>query len=350
MGLSIRQATAEDLPAAVRLFEIRDGHAYEPELIFHKVGRFDPNRTLAWMAYDGSQPVGMTMMLLRELNVDGVMLRAGYWANLYIHPEYRQFLLYPRLTRAMTGALRKNDLAILYTAVRDLQVAGAHVKLGFSKVGELAVRAKPLRPVRLFLRAKGWDVANHFTALPDYLYRGVLKIRSPKQNGLKVCGMTLPANLPEFGSLLEQTRCRVRQVWNCTRLSDRYASNRDGEPYRLVGVRRNGMLVAAALWRAAVRGSKVRAGVLMDIAYRNGEEHAARKVLAAVEEAALEKSCDVMLHLDGLNEAASMIHKFGYCFSPERYTVLLWSTQVVKNGSLADLNGWRYAFSDHDTF
>ena len=135
MGLSIRQATAEDLPAAVRLFEIRDGHAYEPELIFHKVGRFDPERTLAWMAYDGSQPVGMTMMLLRELDVDGVKFRAGYWANLYIHPEYRQFLLYPRLTRAMTGALRKNDLAILYTAVRDLQVAGAHVKLGFSKLG-----------------------------------------------------------------------------------------------------------------------------------------------------------------------------------------------------------------------
>ena len=84
------------------------------------------------------------MMLLRELNVDGEKLRAGYWANLYIHPEYRQFLLYPRLTRAMTGALQNNDLAILYTAVRDLQVASAHVKLGFSKVGEFAVRAKPL--------------------------------------------------------------------------------------------------------------------------------------------------------------------------------------------------------------
>ena len=350
MGLSIRQATAEDLPAALRLFEIRDGHDYEPELIFHKVGRFDPNRTLAWIAYDGSQPVGMTMMLLRELNVNGEKLRAGYWANLYIHPEYRQFLLYPRLTRAMTGALRNNDLAILYTAVRDLQVASAHVKLGFAKVGELSVRAKPLRPARLFLRAKGWNDANHFTALPDYFYRGVLKILCPRQKNLQVCAMTLPAHLAEFGSLLEQSRCRVRQVWNCARLNDRYASNRDGEPYKLVGVRRHGMLIAAAVWRAAVRGSKVRAGVLMDLAYRDGEEHAARKVIAAVEEGAIERSCDVMLHLDGLNEAGSMIHKFGYCFSPERYTVLLWPTQVAENNSLADLNGWRYAFADHDTF
>lgn len=350
MGLSIRQATAEDLPAVVRLFEIRDGHAYEPELIFHKVARFDPERTLAWMAYEGCHPVGMTMMLLRELNVDGEKLRAGYWANLYIRPEYRQFLLYPRLTLAMTKVLRNNDVAILYTAVRDADVARAHVKLGFSEVGVVPVRAKPLRPARLFLRAKGWNLSNHFTSVPDYLYRGVLKIRSPRESDLQVCGMTLPANLAEFGSLLEQTQYRVRQIWNCARLNDRYASNRDGEPYTLVGVRRHGMLVAAALWRAAVRGSKVRAGVLMDLAFRNGEEHAARKVLAAAEEAALENSCDVMLHLDGLTEASRIIRKSGYCFSPERYTLLLWPAPVAKKGLLSDLQNWRYPFAEHDTF
>jgi len=350
MGLSIRRASAEDLPAAVRLFEIRDGHAYEPELIFHKVGRFDPKRTLGWMVYDGCHPVGMSMMLLRELNVDGEKLRAGYWANLYIRPEYRQFLLYPRLTLAMTEALRNNDLAILYTAVRDAEVARAHVKLGFSKVGELAVRAKPLRPARLFLRAKGWDVSDHFTSAPDYLYRGVLKLRSPKGIDLQVCEMTLSSNLAEFGSLLDRTRCRVRQVWSCSRLNDRYASNRDAEPYYLLGVRRNRTLVAAAMWRAAVRGSKVRAGVLMDLAFRNGEESAARKVMAEAEECALEKNCDVMLHLDGLKEARSIIDKSGYFASPERYAVLLWPAQVTKNRLLTDLQSWRYAFADHDTF
>lgn len=350
MGLSIRQASAEDLPAAVRLFEIRDGHTYEPELIFHKVGRFDPKRTLAWIAYEGCHPVGMSMMLLRELDVDGEKLRAGYWANLYIRPEYRQFLLYPRLTLAMTKALRNNDLAILYTAVRDAEVARAHVKLGFSEVGELAVRAKPLRPVRLFLRAKAWDVSEQFASIPDYLYRGVLKMRSPSGSDLQVCEIPLSSNLAEFASLLDQSRCRVRQVWSCRRLKDRYASNRDGEPYMLLGVRRHGMLVAAACWRAAVRGTRVWAGVLMDLAFRRGEENAAQKVVAAAEWCALEKSCDVMLHLDGLHEAGRVIRKSGYCFSPERYTVLLWPTQAAKDGLLADLQSWRYGFSEHDTF
>jgi len=350
MGLSIRQAGAEDLSAAVRLFEIRDGHSYEPELILHKVGRFDSERTLAWIAYDGCDPIGMSMMLLRKLNVDGENLRAGYWANLYIRPEYRQFLLYPRLTMAMTGALRNNGLAILYTAVREAQVARAHVKLGFEKLGELAVRAKPLRPLRLFLRAKGRDVSNHLAAVADDLYRGVLKMRRPNGKGLQVCEMTLSSNLAELRSLFDQTPCRVRQVWNCSRLSERYASNRDAEPYYVLGVRRNRTLVAATIWRAAARGSKVKAGVLMDIAYQPGEEHAARKVLAAAEQAGLENGCDVMLHLDGLSHASRMIRKSGYCFSPERYSVLLWPASATRKDLFSDLRNWRYPFAEHDTF
>jgi hypothetical protein len=350
MRLSIRQAGAEDLPAAVRLFEIRDGHPYRPELIIHKVGGFDPERTLGWMAYDGCQPVGMTMMLLRELDVDGEKLRAGYWANLYIRPEYRHYLLYPRLALAMTGALRKSDISILYTAVRHADVAHSHAKLGFSKLGEVSVRAKPLRPVRLLLRAKDWDVSDQFSSLPDYLYRGVLKMQSHNGSDLQVSEMTLSSGLAEFLSLLDQTPGRVRQIWSCSRLTDRYASNRDGEPYSLLGVRRQGVLVAAALWRAAARGNRVRAGVLMDIAFRNGEQYAARKVMAATEQCALENSCDVMLHLDGLYEVAGIMHKSGYCFSPERYSVLLWGAQVAKNSLLADLQSWRYGFADHDTF
>jgi hypothetical protein len=350
MGLSIRQASAEDLPAAVRLFEVRDGHSYEPDLILHKVGRFDPERTLAWMAYDGCHPVGMSMILLRQLNVDGQKLRAGYWANLYIRPEYRRFLLYPRLTLAMIGALRHNDLTLLYTAVRDTEVACAHVKLGFSKVGELPVRAKPLRPLRLLLRATGREVPTHFTSIPDCLYRGILKMRSPNGRDLQVCEMALSENLAEFGSLLEESRCRISQVWNYNRLNERYASNRDAEPYFLLGVRHNRTLVAAAIWRAAVRGSKVRAGVLMDLAYRHGEEYAARKVIAAAEQAALEDSCDVMLHLDGVSETNTIIRNSGYCFSRDRYSLLLWPAKTARDGLLSDVRNWRYPFAEHDTF
>jgi hypothetical protein len=250
----------------------------------------------------------------------------------------------------MTGALRKHDLAILYTAVRHTELAQAHIKVGFSKLGELAVRAKPLRPVRLFLRARAWNVPDLFASAPDHLYRSVLNRGGPNGSDLQHCEMTVASNLAEFKCLLDQDPSRVRQAWSHTRLEYRYASNRDGEPYSLVGVRRQGMLVAAALWRAAVRGNRVRAGVLMELAFRSGEQYAARKAMAAAEAAALQNSCDVMLHLDGLHEASGLIRKSGYYFSPERYTVLLWPAQAAKSSLLTDLQSWHYGFGDHDTF
>jgi hypothetical protein len=302
------------------------------------------------MAFDGSRAVGMTMMLIRQLDVGGEKIQAGYWANLYVHPEYRQYFLYPRLTRAMTEALRKHDLAILYTAVRHADVARAHVKLGFAKLGELAVRAKPLRPMRLLLRAKAWTVPDQFAAVPDYLYRRASQL-CRNRTDLNVDEMTLPSDLHQFASLLDQARSPVRQVCSRRRLEERYGATREGEPYSLLGVRRRGILIAAALWRAAARGdNRVRAGVLMDVAFQSGEDRAARKVIAAAEERALEKSCDVMLHLDGVKEARPLIKRSGYFLAPERYSILLWPAQAAKAGGLADLQSWRYPFAEHDTF
>jgi hypothetical protein len=134
-------------------------------------------------------------------------------------------------------------------------------------------------------------------------------------------------------------------------LEQRYAGNREDEPYMLLGVRRGGKLIAAALWRAAVRdGSRVRAGVLMDLAFESGAEQAAHQVIAAAEERALEKNCDVMLHLDGLKEAAPIMNKSRYFLSPARYSVLLWPAEAAKGEVLGDLQNWRYPFSEHDTF
>jgi Acetyltransferase (GNAT) domain len=351
MGLSIRQVGSDDLPAAVRLFELRDGRSYDAETICQTVCKFDPERILVWMAFDGVEPVGMTMMLIRELEVDGRRIKAGYWANLYIRPEYRQYLVYPRLVFAMTGALRKNDNRLLYTSVRLPEVAQAHVKLGFVKLGELTVRAKLLRPARLLMRYKGWPIGTPLAALPDLLYRGLLKLGSSKRNGSAGYELTPHLTLSQFASLLNVAQGKVRQVWSVKRIEERYAFNREGESYVLLGVRRHGKVVGAAVWRPAVRGNGVRAGVLMDLAFRTGEERAARSLLAAAEWSALGSGCDVMLRLDDHSDSSRIVDRTGYWSSPERYAVLLWPPQAAReNAALADLRGWRYAFSDHDTF
>jgi Acetyltransferase (GNAT) domain len=350
MRLSIRQAGVADLPAAAQLLGAKYGRSYEPEDIAGALGRFDPEHSLAWIAFDGTKPVGMTMAFIRKLYVEGNEVRAGYWAQLYIRPEYRTYLLYPRLTQTMTKGLDKNGLYILYTGVRRTEVARAHVNLGFAKLGELRVRAKPLRPARLLFHYRAWNAGTRLAWLPDVVYGGLLKLRHPNDDGLETCDLSRAPALEEFANLLSRTPCRVRQIWNVSRLNERYASNREAEPYSLLGVRRQGKLAAAVVWRAAVRGNGVRAGVLMDVAFQDGEEYAARKVIATAERSALRENCDVMLHLDGIGEISRIIAHAGYYVSPERYSVLLWPAPLATSGRFGDLSSWRYAFGDHDTF
>jgi hypothetical protein len=350
MALTIRQAGTEDLPATVRLFEVRDRRSYKPEQIRHLFGDFTSDQSLAWLAYDGCEPVGMTMMLIRELKVDEQKVRAGYWANLYVAPRYRCYLLYPRLTHKITEALRKYDLSVVYTGVRHPEVARAHAGVGFVRLGELKVRAKPLRPARLLLRYKGWSGCEPIAALPDFLYRKTRGLAKREQTKLNGYALGAGVDFAEFASLLNQSQFRVCQVWSTGRLRERYAANLDGEPYKTLGARREGTLVAAMLWRVAVRGNGVRAGVIMDLVFQQGEEGAAWEVLAAAEAQAQSEGCDVMLHLDGVSESSRIIDAAGYWSSPERYNILAWPPQATKRVVPTNLRGWRYAFGDHDAF
>lgn len=350
MGISIRQAGPADLPAAAELFAMKDGRAHDVEHIADVVGGFEPDRALAWIAFDGARPVGMTMMLVRDLDVDGHDVHAGYWANLYIHPDYRQGLLYPRLTFAMTQALDVNGLAFLYAGIRRPEVARAHAKLGFVKLGDLVVRVKPLRPARFLVRYKRWPIPEPFARVPDFLYRGWLSVQRLRLTaGVDAYETSEEPSLEQFAALVRASLGTVRQVWTASRLRDRYPSDVDA-PYAFTGVSRRSTLLAAAISRSVVHESGVRAGVLMDLAFRPGEERAGRAALAAAEQRAFRDGCDVMLHLDGLAETRPMLDAAGYRPSPERYSMLLWPRKAADHPALADLGRWRYAFGDHDAF
>jgi hypothetical protein len=293
----------------------------------------------------------MTMMLIRELKADERKVRAGYWANLYVAPQYRCYMLYPRLTHKITEALRNHDLAVVYTGVRYPAVARAHASVGFVKLGELQVRAKPFRPVRFVMRYNGWRGCERLAAPPDLVYRKVRSLfanRTQEDSNRYVLGVGV--DYAELAGLLNQSQSRVRQVWSATRLRDRYAGNLDQEPYRALAARREGKLAAAIVWRVAVRGNGVRVGVIMELVFQTGEESGAQKVLAAAESAAQSEGCDAMLHLDGISESSRIIDAAGYWSSPERYNILVWPPRVTGGIVPRELRGWRYAFGDHDAF
>src|SRR4051812_8755029 len=97
MIAKIRHATAADLPAIRELLMLRDDRQWDQPSTNWFLCGLDPNRCLAWVAFAGDQPVGLTSMYVRMLRMGARELRAGYWANLYVHPEFREQMLYPRL-------------------------------------------------------------------------------------------------------------------------------------------------------------------------------------------------------------------------------------------------------------
>ncbi|MCI0366622.1 MAG: hypothetical protein L0219_22385, partial [Phycisphaerales bacterium] len=151
---SIRKANQADLCAIRDLLSLRDGRQWSQADTDWFLCGLDPERCLAWLAFVGGKPVGLTSMYVRTLRVGGRERRVGYWANLYIQEGHRDHMLYPRLPMAMTVALKPAGLDFLYACVRQRDVAATHLRIGFGHVGRMKMLIKPLRPGRLIAKHK----------------------------------------------------------------------------------------------------------------------------------------------------------------------------------------------------
>jgi hypothetical protein len=278
--------------------------------------------------------------------------------HVYTHPDYRNLMLYPRLTRAMVAGVGECGCELLYAAIRRPAVAEAHLKMGFRRVDERPVLAKLLRPCRF--AAKYWrlpEPAGRLARPADWLYRLGAAVRGRRPSG-DVSVDPIAWSSPELEQLAALWHlpgdARLRQAWTAAALRRRYEANVDGQPYALLGARRGGRPVAAVVYREAVRGPGIRMGPVMDVVHAPGEVAAAGLALAEAERRLLDAGCELMLHLDGLGaEVGQLLAGLGYRKTPERYVLMRWPRPAEKH--LPDLPpgdraGWRFAFGDHDAF
>jgi hypothetical protein len=145
---------------------------------------------------------------------------------------------------------------------------------------------------------------------------------------------------------------RIGQAWSVEALRQRFAVSLDGEPYVLLAAWREGQLIAAIVYRTADRDRGIRIGVIMELAFQDGEERAARAVLAEAERRAYTAQADVMMYLDGLGLATrKLVAGTGYFTSSEKYALLLWpKTRLSTEPLLRHASHWRLTFADHDAF
>lgn len=356
--LLIRKAEPSDADAARALFAIRSesdeatptDNARGPDLE-------NPTRKL-WLAFDGGRAVAMTSIQERQLRIGKQQRHVAYWTGLFVDPGYRSSLVYPQLLLAMFAGLRGAGIDHLYAAVRRQLVAEAHQKAGFTKIGDLAVLAKPLRPAllwskykRLIRQGAAHRVLRAVCGVPDGGIGVLVRLQSMQQAGETI-------NIPWTSSDVEEVAALYRvgaggctvQKWTPDTLRARYA--RDDSRYQLLGVRRGNQLLAAVIIRVVDRALGIRAAVIMDLVHAPDAGRAARAALAAAERLALNHDCDVVLFLDGLPpEDSRLVRRRGYFRSPEKYSLLLRPLRGTAHEPFSvDLRSWRFAFGDHDTF
>lgn len=350
---TIRQATAADLPAARVLLSLRDEREWDQASTNWFLCDLDPQRCLAWMAFAGDEPVGFSSMYVRTLDVQGDVKRVGYWANLYVHPAFRDQMLYPRLPMTMGQGLKPAGLAFLYAAVRQRDVAATHLRIGFGFIARLNVLLKPLRPARLIAKHKKLGALAQRLAWPvDVLFRAYLAIRKPRgdQDGMV---SVIDLGSDDVGAAVALLNAQgggcIAQQWTVEAFRERFRRTREGGRYTLLGVKKNAQLVACVLWRMAERGEAIRAGVIMAAA---GEPSSIAPALARAEQEAFSHGAELMLMMDGGgDDLSAFFRRVGYRTSPETYDLLIWpKAALTADPRLAEADRWRLCFADHDAF
>lgn len=316
----------------------------------------DPQRIVVWIAHAEGVPAGLNAIYLRQLMVGDRELTAGYWGHLFVLPEFRKAMIYPRLVLTMFQWAKQHALDMVYTATRRQEVALSHLKLGFRKVGDLAVLAKILRPATLM--AKMMPIlrpAAGYMGPIDGVWRGVKRVvRFAGTRGRD--GLQFKASpFDDFALALinEETAGRMRTVWTLEDWHRRFATTIEGFPYQSCSVLHGNQMAGAAMTRLAVRGDgAVNVDVIMECVTTPGNPRLLRALLDKIEQQAESHRADAILMLEPTDEnQARQFKSCGYWRTPERYSLLVWPAAILNElPEIQQLTNWRFSFAEHDAF
>ena len=357
--LAVRALEPGDMPAVVSLLCQRDAVGHEPQALARYLCGLDPRQVIGWMALFDGCPIGLTVLCLRDVHWGDEVRRAGYWSHLYVVKEHRKALAYEGLVHAMMNESRAAGVEVVYTGTRRPAVADSHTRIGFTELGKIGVRIKPLRPFRLLGRHRGWGALDAVSPPLDILYRfGEALLRGPSASRWRIQATTTDSpHVDAFLRLLEaQSGSRIRQTWTTAAWRRRFSATLEGWPYTLLVALDGNELAGGLLLRSAVRTTAdgvttLRFGVVMDIVDRARDGAVTRHLLAEAEDRSFRDGCHGMLWLDGVAELAGRMAGAGYRETPETYTMLVWPPASAPAGSrIRDLENWRFPFSEHDAF
>jgi hypothetical protein len=345
----IRATTPHDLPIVRDLLTERDGRAWDDASTAWFLHGLDPERCLGWLAFAGDRPAGLSTVFRRTLRGPGGTWRAGYWANLFVRPDARDLMLYPRLTTTMLAAAPGLGLDVLYGGTRQKNVAFAHTRMGFTTIGTVPLLVKPLRPARLLAKYRGWPVLGAVAAPIDALWGLSLAASRMGTGGASEVAEGPGAQARAWSERLAAVaERRVVDAWTPESFAYRYERTREGTSYHLLHDEHG----SALIWRLAEREPDIRAAVVMDVLPSPDGHRSLGAVLAEFERRSRRSGAEVAMFLSGLGEGVhAAFGRAGYRPAHESYDLQVWpAAALAATPALADPGSWRFTFGDHDAF
>jgi hypothetical protein len=357
ISVRIKVASAADADTVYAMLCERDNRTHDRSAVLNYLADLDPGRVCVWLAERGGECLGINAIYLRSLRTADGPLAAGYWAHLYVRPEARKLMIYPRFVLDMMRWSRDAGLRLVYTGSRQQHVAAAHLRLGFHSLATFPVLLQPLRPATLVAsrKAAAYPFAVAAARACDDLFRGVCRMLPRITAGQAPAGpiaatAVAPATVAAF---CDPDATKIRTDWTKESWRQRFSGTIEGDPYTCFVVPSSERPEAGVMMRVAERGTPpVRVGVLMDIFDRTPDRRHLRPLLCRVAQAADAAGCAGVIAVDQIpHDIATAIRSAGYWKTSERYAIVAKATGSESlPPQLADASAWQFNFGEHDAF
>jgi hypothetical protein len=282
------------------------------------------------------------------------LITAGYWAHLFVRPEFRAKMIYPQLVLAMIRGMKAAGVQAIFTATRQPAVAEGHQKLGFALVGAVPLRFKPLRPFQLLAKQKNFAALAPLGMPLDAAYWLATRPRVRRSAAID----EIPLESSAVDEIVELLNARgggpVRQLWTVELFRRRYRTTLDGQPYHIRAIRRAGRVVAALILTLAQRGNRIRAGILLESVFAaDATDAEIRFLIADAHCYAVGQGAEIMLCLPeslSLPPSDSPIARYMTSTSENYHLLVYPKTMAQPPQASSELANWLFSFADHDAF
>jgi hypothetical protein len=280
---------------------------------------------------------------------NGELLLGGFLCQLMVHKEYRQELIFPRMELKFLKDYKDLGFNFVFSLGNREKVVRAHLSLGFCKIGDLPVYAKPYKLAGIARRLIKSKILN--AVLMPGLYIGEKLLRLNRPSGKGELAVT---EISRFDSSIDHLLTDVQRHFHYSALRNSIILNWrfSGSPavrYRILVTKEEGNITGYAVLRR-MEMNRFDVLAIVDILFSPDRVDAGKALLTAARKIALQLNVEMSACLlNPYDPLCPVLKKCGYFKTPETFSLFVHEPKGTKPYfSKATFDKWHLTWFDND--